>query len=130
MEVSSSPGLKREILVAKDEFLIGRGADCDLRLQDTAISRHHCLLRVRSAEVTVNDLGSSNGTFVNGHRLRSTVPLHDGDELGVGPFHFRLESDNSEGISWGDDVQADPGSTTAKLKPPGRLLPEGGKGSD
>src|ERR1700722_4645594 len=47
LELEAVGGQRREIAVTKEEFLIGRGADCDLRLRVSAVSRHHCLRRVR-----------------------------------------------------------------------------------
>src|SRR4051794_13933354 len=84
IERSTGPEQTREIAVTQSEFLIGRGTDCDLRLSYDAISRHHCLVRVGSDEVTLQDLGSTNGTFCNGQRVRSQVALHSGDLIQVG----------------------------------------------
>jgi pSer/pThr/pTyr-binding forkhead associated (FHA) protein len=108
LEHGAAPEHRREIAVTKEEFLIGRGADCDLRLGVSAISRHHCLLRVRGGEVTLTDLGSANGTFVNGQRLRSQATLNHGDEIAVGEFRFVLELQGPSGIDWvsGGDPQA------------------------
>src|SRR5262249_22857431 len=79
----------REIPITQPEFLVGRGPDCDLRLPVTAISRHHCILRTGPGdEVTVFDLGSSNGTYVNGERVRSQTALRSGDEIKIGPCTF------------------------------------------
>jgi pSer/pThr/pTyr-binding forkhead associated (FHA) protein len=81
----------REILIRREEFLLGRGSDCDLRLSDINVSRHHCLIRTRPEEVTLADLGSSNGTYVNGNRIVSQVVLNSGDEIRVGAFQFLFE---------------------------------------
>jgi pSer/pThr/pTyr-binding forkhead associated (FHA) protein len=78
----------REIPITQQEFLIGRGTDCDLRLRVTAVSRHHCIIRALGEEVTVVDLGSRNGTFVNDQRVRSSAVLHSGDELKIGTCSF------------------------------------------
>jgi pSer/pThr/pTyr-binding forkhead associated (FHA) protein len=122
IELGPEPGQKREILAAKDEFLIGRGADCDLRLNAVAISRHHCLMRLRGDDVVVLDLGSSNGTFVNGQRVRSQATLHDGDQLSVGAVDFQVEIANESIISWCLESAADQSAVTFKLKAqPGRV---------
>lgn len=85
IERGASADQSRPISLTKNEFLIGRGADCDLRLPVTSVSRHHCLIRHDSGgEVHVIDLGSSNGTFVNGQRVRSQAAVQSGDELLVG----------------------------------------------
>jgi len=125
IEPGSTPDQKREIPISKDEFLIGRGADCDLRLPDSAISRHHCLIRLRPGEATITDLGSSNGTFLNGQRILSQAVLHSGDELALDVFRFLVDLDPREGIEWGAGTSADPNSTTRKLRdvPPGITPP-------
>jgi pSer/pThr/pTyr-binding forkhead associated (FHA) protein len=92
-------GRTREVSIAKEEFLVGRGPDCDLRVNDEDISRHHCLIRVRSQEATLSDLGSSNGTFVNGKRVLSQVVLTSGDEIRVGKCCFLVDlGDRPEGV--------------------------------
>jgi pSer/pThr/pTyr-binding forkhead associated (FHA) protein len=116
IEPGATPEQKREIPITKDEFLIGRGTDCDLRLPGKAISRHHCLIRVRGQNVTLSDLGSSNGTFVNGVRVRSQAELHSGDQIEMDAFRFVLELDGREGIEWGGAANADPNTTTQKLR--------------
>jgi hypothetical protein len=63
--------------------LLGRGTDCDLRLVDTGVSRHHAELRVEDSQVVLVDLGSTNGTFVNGQPVRR-VTLTDGTNVTLG----------------------------------------------
>jgi len=63
--------------------LLGRGTDCDLRLVDPGVSRHHAELRVEDSDVVVVDLGSTNGTFVNGQPIRR-APLSDGSRVTIG----------------------------------------------
>ena len=63
--------------------LLGRGTDCDLRLVDPGVSRHHAELRVEEDQVVLVDLGSTNGTFVNGQPVRR-VALIDGTNITLG----------------------------------------------
>jgi hypothetical protein len=63
--------------------LLGRGTDCDLRLVDPGVSRHHSELRVEDGQVVLVDLGSTNGTFVNGQPVRR-VALVDGTTVTLG----------------------------------------------
>jgi len=63
--------------------LLGRGTDCDLRLVDAGVSRHHAELRVEDGQVVLVDLGSTNGTFVNGQPVRRFV-LTDGTHVTLG----------------------------------------------
>ena len=64
--------------------VIGRGPDCDVRLDDPLVSRQHA--RVLGSEVGtgIEDLRSSNGLYVNGHRSRGITPLHPGDVVQLG----------------------------------------------
>jgi len=117
LELGAAAGQRREIAITKEEFLIGRGADCDLRLRVSAVSRHHCLLRLRGGEVTLADLGSANGTFVNGQRLRSQAALRHGDEIGIGNLQFVLELEGASGIDWGPESGAAPETPTCRVEP-------------
>ena len=63
--------------------LLGRGTDCDLRLVDPGVSRHHAELRVEDDQVVLVDLGSTNGTYVNGQPVRR-VALTDGTNVTLG----------------------------------------------
>jgi predicted component of type VI protein secretion system len=79
-----------EIPLKKDKFLIGRAKECALRAGSEAISRRHCAIVCNNGRVTVRDMGSRNGTFVNDERIDKEVPLSVGDELRVGPLKFRI----------------------------------------
>jgi Protein of unknown function (DUF3662)/FHA domain len=63
--------------------ILGRGTDCDLRLVDPGVSRHHAELRIEDGQVVLVDLGSTNGTFVNGQPVRRVV-LTDGTRVTLG----------------------------------------------
>jgi pSer/pThr/pTyr-binding forkhead associated (FHA) protein len=63
--------------------LLGRGTDCDLRMVDPGVSRHHAELRVEDGQVVLVDLGSTNGTLVNGQPMRRVV-LTDGMNVTLG----------------------------------------------
>jgi pSer/pThr/pTyr-binding forkhead associated (FHA) protein len=68
---------------------VGRAQGCDIRLNVDGVGPFHCVLAVGPNEVTVRDLGSERGTFVNGQPV-SAAQLRDGDLLDVGPFRFRV----------------------------------------
>src|SRR6202012_4349857 len=63
--------------------LLGRGTDCDLRLVDPGVSRHHAELRLENDKVILVDLSSNNGTFVNRQPVRR-VALTDGTQISLG----------------------------------------------
>ena len=77
--------------VTVERFFIGRAEDCHLRPNTDLISRHHCVITVEDDFVTIRDLGSRNGTSVNGERIRGEEELNDGDKIAVGPLEFRVE---------------------------------------
>jgi pSer/pThr/pTyr-binding forkhead associated (FHA) protein len=79
-----------EIPLKKDKFLIGRAKECSLRAGSEAISRRHCAIVRKDGRWTARDLGSRNGTYVNDVRIAEEVALNVGDELRVGPLHFRV----------------------------------------
>jgi hypothetical protein len=68
----------------KGTALIGRSVGCDVVLEGPNISRRHARILVTDDVASVEDLGSSNGVFVNGTRIEGPHELHDGDELHVG----------------------------------------------
>jgi pSer/pThr/pTyr-binding forkhead associated (FHA) protein len=59
----------QSILSRKNEFLVGRSADCDLVLEDTLVSRRHARLFKKEGKVWIEDLNSSNGVFLNGKKI-------------------------------------------------------------
>lgn len=79
----SGPERGREVLVDKDVFTIGAGAQNDLILRDDAASRRHCEIRQQESGVLLRDLGSTNGTVVQGVRV-CEVYLTQGVEFQVG----------------------------------------------
>ena len=76
--------------------LLGRGTDCDLRLVDPGVSRHHAELRVENDQVVLVDLGSTNGTFVNGQPIRR-VALSDGTHISLGRTTLVFRQDRPDG---------------------------------
>src|SRR2546427_555348 len=106
----------REIQLTGDEFLIGRGADCNLRLRGTEISRHHCEIRLSKDEVSVTDLGSSNGTLVNGVKIRAPKRLKSGDELKVGGFAFLVDLGDNPDLFKQLETGGDPSGATQLIR--------------
>jgi pSer/pThr/pTyr-binding forkhead associated (FHA) protein len=72
------------------DYYIGRGTECQIRPDSEWVSRQHCLLRVAGDGVFLRDLGSRNGTLVNGHLLTGERRLEDGDRIQVGPLVFQV----------------------------------------
>ncbi|HEX2832793.1 MAG TPA: FHA domain-containing protein [Thermoanaerobaculia bacterium] len=75
--------------VEKPRVTIGR-ANADLTLNDTEASRQHAVLEVRETGITVSDLGSTNGTLVNGEKIEDATELSDKSEFQVGATTLML----------------------------------------
>ncbi len=72
-------------------LLIGRGSDCDLVLDEPEMSRRHAMIENSGDGLYLRDLGSANGTFVNGVQVRDAV-LHPGDQIAFDRNRFLLEA--------------------------------------
>ncbi len=66
-----------------DEFLIGRGADCQIVLPERQVSRHHIRITHENGRYILHDLGSKNGTHLNGRLFEGSTQLQDGDEISI-----------------------------------------------
>src|ERR1700689_4668076 len=75
--------------VAKEMTLIGRQDDCDVRLDHKSVSKIHCVIVKTDGLLLLRDLGRTNGTRVNGTRVRRAALLPN-DKLSVANFHFRV----------------------------------------
>jgi pSer/pThr/pTyr-binding forkhead associated (FHA) protein len=73
----------------KDMTLIGRSEDCELRLDHKSVSKQHCLLVKTDGLILVRDLGSTNGTRVNGQRIRRAALLPN-DQFSVANYKYRV----------------------------------------
>lgn len=85
-------GQRREFALRGAKTILGRRRDCGLRIGTPDVSRQHCEVLVEPGNIRVKDLGSSNGTFVNGARVPEAA-LHAGDRLTVGPVEFIVQID-------------------------------------
>lgn len=79
------------IVVNKPQFIIGRLPECNLRIESKALSRRHAQINVQDGSVTVKDLGSTNGTFVDGKKITEEVELKNGQTLRVGPLETTVQ---------------------------------------
>lgn len=70
--------------LSKAVMTLGRDITNDIVINDPEVSRHHCRLTQSTGGCTIEDLGSTNGTFINGQRLTGARPLQPGDTVGLG----------------------------------------------
>jgi hypothetical protein len=71
--------------------LLGRGDGADIRLEDAFASTRHARLVPQGDVIVLEDLGSTNGTYLNGEPLRGPQPLHVGDQIKIGDSEFTFE---------------------------------------
>lgn len=97
LKVLNGKSAGRELPVMHEEFLIGRHEECHLRPKSDAISRRHCVIRTREGKVFIEDLGSKNGTVVNGVKLQEETELGPGDVIRLGRLEFEV-------VAWAQDA--------------------------
>jgi hypothetical protein len=74
-----------------DGAVLGRGEQADIRLEDTFASSQHARLAPHGEVIVLEDLGSTNGTYLNEEPLRGPQPLHPGDRIRIGDSQFTFE---------------------------------------
>ncbi|MCK4341436.1 MAG: FHA domain-containing protein [Phycisphaerae bacterium] len=102
---------RREFPMAEEVMTLGRRQDCHLRIPTRDVSRRHCELLIEKRGLVVKDLGSSNGTFVNGKRIAETE-LVPGDHLRIGPVTFIVQINGKPA-----DIKPEKGAIEADVTP-------------
>lgn len=92
----SPNGQSQRVPVARERTLIGRNDECHIRIRSAGISRQHCEVLIKDGSLMVQDLGSSNGTYVNQDRIKSQ-PVSAGDLVSVGELVFVVEVNGEPG---------------------------------
>ena len=86
----------------------GRHDECQLRIKSSEVSRRHCQFFEKNGMLLVKDMGSSNGTFLNGKKIEGQRVLEPGDELTIGPVKLRVEKVGQPAASKAPAVAAAP----------------------
>ena len=89
------PNTGQRFPLTGDRFLIGRQPDADVYLESLAVSRQHACVVRQDGNFFIEDVGSSNGTFVNGQRVTGRTPLTENDTIEIGPYVLALRPDPS-----------------------------------
>ena len=110
--IASGKSAGKAIAVKREKLLIGRAEECDIRPLSDDVSRRHCAVRIEPDVVWVEDLGSRNGTFVNGQRIAEKTKVYDDDLITVGALELRVAGGTvrvdaapqaAEPSSWNDE---------------------------
>lgn len=102
--VASGKSAGRAIAIKRSPLLIGRAEECDVRPLSEDVSRRHCAIHIGPADAWAEDLGSRNGTFVNGVRIKEKTKLADGDLVRVGSLELKVSSSKPATAGGEDDV--------------------------
>jgi len=87
-----------QIPLQGSQFVIGRDPKCNLRPASDLISKLHCVFIVDGEKLTLRDLKSTNGTFVNSQKLEGMTDLKDGDLVRVGPLVFAVHVEATKAV--------------------------------
>src|SRR5215217_9068490 len=92
LRVETAAGLRAGAAYSLAEgAVLGRGEQADIRLEDTFASTQHARLAPHGEVIVLEDLGSTNGTYLNEEPLRGPQPLHPGDRIRIGDSQFTFE---------------------------------------
>ncbi|MCC6719876.1 MAG: SpoIIE family protein phosphatase [Acetobacteraceae bacterium] len=120
--LDADTGAPRRIAVEATPLVIGRVPPAAIVLEGSAVSRRHCLVDRAGDQVRLTDLGSTNGTFVDGLRIAEPTMLADGAQLRIGPHTLRYERRRREealaAASLASDIARARGYVNALLPPP------------
>ena len=103
-------GQATTIELSSDETLLGRDPKCTLEIKSGMVSRRHARVFKNADEFLVEDMGSGNGTFVNGSKIEGPKPIKHGDRIKLGPVLLRFEN------NLGGDVRPVPATRPAPSK--------------
>ncbi len=90
VELSLITDSGRVIPISALPCVIGRDAGCQLRIQSEHISRNHCVISRSDSALLIRDLGSTNGTFLNGKLIQGESVLLDGDAIKLGSVRLEI----------------------------------------
>ncbi|MGQ0595423.1 MAG: EAL domain-containing protein [Gammaproteobacteria bacterium] len=91
----SGPGAVREHRISILPWTIGRASECNLTLHSNSVSKEHARIERGVEGLRIVDLGSTNGTHLNGRPVGGALPLRNGDILNIGEFQFSLRAEDT-----------------------------------
>jgi hypothetical protein len=121
LRVVEGPFSGRTIRVPQGKLVIGREKDCQLRLDSDSVSRHHCVLLLDEYALRIRDLGSKNGTIVNGTRIGGESILQHDDTVSIDQLTFEIDLGKSADDVIIADAGAEPAVTQSALADTGMI---------
>ncbi|MDQ3265250.1 MAG: FHA domain-containing protein, partial [Myxococcota bacterium] len=103
----------------REEATIGRSPSCEIPLEDVKVSRRHARVFLQDGRAQVVDLGSRNGTLINGERIEQAQPLTQGDQFQVGTTTFLFDPPTRATLS-------DKAAPALESRPAEQILPRSG----
>jgi adenylate cyclase len=110
-------GAAREVLLPEGDTVLGRAPTCDVLIADPSVSRWHARFTVAGDRCTVSDVGSRNGTFVNGEPVQTTA-VRNGDEVVLGELRVMVEESSAPSIVWSEGGLPDAAATYRAVDAP------------
>ncbi len=89
LTIVGGPNTGTNFVLKEGENVLGRGSSNEVYLPSSRVSKNHCVVTVKGRTLELRDLGSANGTFINGVKARQKV-IQAGDRISVGPFIFEV----------------------------------------
>ena len=90
LTLAEKGGESKDLTFDKTEIRVGRVRDNDIVLPKGNVSKHHCRLLLQNGQLLVEDLGSTNGTYVNGRKIAEATSISTSDKVFVGDFAIRV----------------------------------------
>ena len=98
------PDMGRRFPLDKDEFVLGRGSDCDIQVDRDSVSRRHAKIVRDGENWAVEDLNSTNGSYVNDVQITARTTLRDGDLAKIGAAIFKFLSGENVEVAYHEEI--------------------------
>ena len=116
LSITKSDSVVRVPLADTNSWRLGRGSQCSIVLEDDLVSRNHAMIqRTDSSHYILIDMGSRNGSFINGRRISTPARLRNGDKLTLGNAHMVFYNPRDSANQSVPDL-GDEGATVCQLK--------------
>ena len=105
LSIKTEQGQESKRQFSQPQLMIGRDTKCDVSIMDEALSAHHARLTHHHGQWWLEDLNSTNGTFLNREKLTTAAVVITGDHFKCGNTVFGIQVEDSEGLSLADGLE-------------------------